>query len=93
MKIKTYQLILEDNAGPICTNPNTALYDIVLTLEDKAGMHIDEDVREVFCMLITDGLDVTRLPEGDYDIFGVHKLRIAMKDKSYVDGLPEFAGY
>ncbi|OZQ97345.1 hypothetical protein [Paenibacillus sp. VTT E-133291] len=93
MKIKTYQPILEENEGPICTNPNTALYDIVLTLEDNAGMHMDEDVREVFCMLMTDGLDITRLPEGDYDFLGAHKLRIAIKDKAYVDGLPEFSGY
>ncbi|MOA67984.1 hypothetical protein D3C78_1953900 [compost metagenome] len=56
-------------------------------------MHMDEDVREVFCMLMTDGLDITRLPEGDYDFFGTHKMRIAMMDKAYVDGLPEFSGY
>lgn len=91
--IRTYQPILEGNAGPICTNPNAALQDIILTLEDNSLFDLSEETREIFCMLLTDGLYLTRLDEGTYDFFGVHKIKIAYLDEDYVNNLPEFPGY
>lgn len=91
--IKTYQPVLDGSPGPIFANPNDALQDIIHAVGEDIGIVLNDEETERFCMLIVDGLDITRFDVGEHDMFNVHKLRVAMLEEDYVNNLPEHSGY
>ena len=94
-KVKTYTPIIPVGKGPTSLNPEDALYDILLDLNEQNCLEepfSDSKLNSIVSSLI-ELLGIKDWIDGEYTIFNDYKIVIETMSKSQFDEMPEFSGY